>query len=77
MPKLVQIRDVPDGVHRQLKSRAALEGRSLSEYLRRELEAVAAAPTRAELVELLRSRTAVESGESSAASVRAERDRIG
>ena len=41
MSKMVQIRHVPDEVHRTLKARAARAGMSLSDYLRLELEAVA------------------------------------
>lgn len=36
-PVNVQIRSVPDAVHRRLKAKAALEGMSLSEYLLAEL----------------------------------------
>ena len=45
MGVLVQIRDVPEQVHRTLKARAAQSGTSLSEYLRAELARVAALPT--------------------------------
>jgi antitoxin FitA len=38
MPKMIQIRDVPDDVHRTLKSRAAAAGMSLSDYIKRDLE---------------------------------------
>jgi plasmid stability protein len=38
MSKMVQIRDVPDKVHRTLKARAAREGMNLSDYIKRELE---------------------------------------
>ncbi len=34
---MIQIRDVPEDVHRVLKSRAALAGMSLSEYLKRDI----------------------------------------
>ncbi len=37
MPKMIQIRHVPDRLHRQLKARAAAHGLPLSDYLRREL----------------------------------------
>ena len=36
MPKMIQIRNVPDPLHRRLKSRAALEGLSLSDFLRKQ-----------------------------------------
>lgn len=45
MGKLVQVRDVPEPVHRTLKARAAQSGVSLSEYLRAELARLAALPT--------------------------------
>jgi antitoxin FitA len=45
MPKMVQIRDVPDQVHRTLKARAAREGMSLSDFIKRELEHSARRPT--------------------------------
>lgn len=41
----IQIRNVPDPVHRALKSRAALAGMSLSDYLRVELTRLAQVPT--------------------------------
>jgi plasmid stability protein len=74
MSGLVQIRDVPDDVRRTLKSRAALAGTSLSEYLRAELARVAERPTPDELWERLRSRDAVEAEETSAEAVRLLRD---
>jgi antitoxin FitA len=42
---MIQIRNVPDQLHRELKSRAALNGMTLSDYLLDELRAVAARPT--------------------------------
>jgi len=41
MSKMIQIRNVPDEVHRTLKVRAAAEGISLSDYIKRDLEEVA------------------------------------
>lgn len=41
MSKMIQIRDVPDEVHRTLKVRAAAEGISLSDYIKRDLEELA------------------------------------
>lgn len=74
MGTLIQIRDVRDDVHRTLKARAAREGVSLSEYLRSELERVASAPTPAELLARLESRTPVTPAESAADALRAVRD---
>ncbi len=42
MPKMIQIRNVPDEMHRALKIRAAEEGISLSDYIKRELGAMTA-----------------------------------
>lgn len=49
MPVMLQVRNVPDSLHRKLKARAALEGVSLSDYVLRELERVASYPTRDEM----------------------------
>lgn len=53
---LIQIRDVPDDVHRTLKARAAFAGTSLSEYVLREVERVARMPTPEELDARIRER---------------------
>jgi hypothetical protein len=45
MSKLLQIRNVPDAVHRRLKSRAAILGMSLSEYLLLEISVAADRPS--------------------------------
>ena len=58
--KTLQIRNVPDDVHRRLKSRAALEGRSLSEYALFELARALERPSRRELLERVRSRSPVD-----------------
>lgn len=41
MSKMIQIRNVPDDVHKTLKVRAAAEGLSLSDYIKRDLEELA------------------------------------
>jgi hypothetical protein len=51
MSKMIQIRDVPDQVHSTLKARAAREGMSLSDYLKRELERTAEQPSLREWLE--------------------------
>jgi plasmid stability protein len=56
MAKAVQIRNVPDDVHKKLRIRAAGEGLSLSEYLLRELTRMANTTTPAELMERVASR---------------------
>ena len=75
MGVLVQIRDVPDEVHRTLKSRAAGAGVSLSEYLRTELARTARRPSTAELAARIAAREPGSLGESSQRSVRRLRDR--
>ena len=50
---MVQIRHVPDELHRKLKARAAMEGMSLSDYLRREVKLIAERPAVAEMKERL------------------------
>ncbi|MGI8411068.1 MAG: FitA-like ribbon-helix-helix domain-containing protein [Solirubrobacteraceae bacterium] len=74
MGTLIQIRDVRDEVHRTLKARAAGKGVSLSEYLRVELERVAASPTPDELLARLQSRRPVRPVETSADALCATRD---
>lgn len=79
MGVLVQIRDVPEDVHRTLKARAARRGTSLSEYLRTELQRVAETMTPEELLAHLRSLPPAQIGRTSAADVireqREERER--
>ena len=74
MSVMVQIRNVPDELHRRLKARAALAGMSISEYLLREMERSLERPTREELLDRLRSRQRVEPAESVVEAVRAERE---
>jgi hypothetical protein len=47
--RMIQIRGVPEALHRRLKARAALAGMSLSDYLLAELRRVAERPTVEEL----------------------------
>jgi plasmid stability protein len=56
MSKMIQLRNVPDGLHRTLKARAAMAGMSLSDYLLAEIKEVAERPTMAELRERLHKR---------------------
>jgi len=73
MPTMIQIRNVPDALHRRLKSRAALEGMSLSDYLLAELRRVAERPSLAELRERLEKRPATDPDPSPEEVIRAER----
>ncbi len=71
---MIQLRNVPEGLHRTLKARAALAGMSLSDYLVTEIRQVAERPTIAELRERLERRTRVNSRLPAADAVRKERD---
>ena len=73
MSKMIQIRNVPDRLHRRLKSRAAEAGLSLSDYLLSELEDLANRPTAEEMRERLEGRSRIVEGESSVDAVRAVR----
>jgi len=75
MAVMVQVRNVPDEIHRKLKARAALSGMSLSDYLLREIERSLERPTREELLARLRSRARVSPSEPIASIVAAERRR--
>ena len=71
---MIQIRNVPDSLHRRLKSRAAVAGRSLSDYLLAELERVESLPTREEMLERLHKRSRVTLTVAAADVIRRERD---
>jgi plasmid stability protein len=74
MSTMIQIRNVPDDLHRKLKSRAALEGRSLSDYLLREIAEIAARPSLEEWRARLASREPVDLDDETVAFLRAERE---
>jgi antitoxin FitA len=74
MSKMIQIRNVPDALHRTLKSRAAAAGMSLSNFLLAEVQRSAARPTLDEMRERLRRRQPVSLGVSAARTIRADRD---
>ena len=59
MSKMIQLRNVPEALHRGLKARAALAGMSLSDYLLAEIKEIAERPTLAELRERLQAREPV------------------
>lgn len=74
MSKMVQIRNVPDALHRQLKVRAAAAGQTLSDYLLGEMERLAARPTREEMLARIHSRSRVTLKTPAAIVIREERD---
>lgn len=56
MAKMIQIRNVPDEMHRELKARAAYEGISLSDLIKRELEWVTSKMSKADMEQRFRER---------------------
>ncbi|RPJ84975.1 MAG: hypothetical protein EHM13_02520 [Acidobacteria bacterium] len=74
MSKMIQIRNVPDALHRKIKARAAQSGMTLSDYPRAEIERIAALPTREEMLARLHARTQVKLRAPMAEIVRAERE---
>lgn len=74
MTVMIQIRNVPDALHRRLKSRPALAGMSLSDYLLDEIRQLAERPTFDELRARLERRSAVTPSVAPARAVREERD---
>jgi plasmid stability protein len=74
MSKMIQVRNVPDTVHRTLKARAAMAGMSLSDFLLSEIRQLAERPTIGELRERLHRREPVTLKISAARAVREERD---
>lgn len=77
MPVMIQVRNVPDELHRKIKARAALEGLSLSDYVLRELERAASYPTSEELLARIRALPPIEGVDAAEAlrEAREERER--
>ena len=74
MSKMVQIRNVPEALHRKLKVRAADLGQTLTDYLLIELERLAARPTREEMLSRIHSRKRVTLQTPAAVVIREERE---
>ena len=71
---MLQIRHVPEDIHRRLKARAATEGVTLSELALSELRRSLDRPTRRELMERVAALERTTGGADAAEAVRAERD---
>lgn len=71
---MIQIRNVPERLHRELKVRAARAGKTLSDYLLEIVREAASRPEPEELLRRVRERTPVYPSESPAEAVRAERE---
>lgn len=74
MSKMIQIRDVPDRVHSTLKARAAREGMSLSDLIKRELERAAERPGMREWLERTQQTRPIRAKRTAAQLVRELRD---
>jgi antitoxin FitA len=75
MASMIQIRNVPDELHRDLKVRAARAGMTLSDYLLAELQALAVRPTMQEWLDRSATWEPVDVSESPAEALAAERGR--
>lgn len=71
---MIQLRHVPDVLHRALKARAALAGLSLSDFLLREVRKIAEQPSPEEMLERLRQREAYSGKRSPTEILREERE---
>jgi plasmid stability protein len=74
MSTMIQVRNVPEELHRRLKARAALEGVSMSEFILREIRSALERPTRAEVLERIAELPEVYLPSPAAEVVRRERD---
>ncbi len=75
MTKMIQLRHVPDSLHRRLKARAMAAGMSLSDYLLCEVRKIAERPTLDEIKARLAAMGPARLKTSPTAIIRAERDR--
>ncbi|HWM27947.1 MAG TPA: hypothetical protein VNQ14_05785 [Woeseiaceae bacterium] len=75
MSKMIQLRHVPDTLHRQLKARAAMSGLPLSDFLIREVRKIAEQPTPEEMRERLLRRARYRGKASPTDIVRDQRDK--
>jgi plasmid stability protein len=71
---MIQIRNVPEEIHRRLKVRAAIEGMSMSDYVLREIRKALNRPTRQEILERLQAKPLRRLRRNAAVLIRAARD---
>lgn len=74
MSTMIQIRNVPEEIHREAKARAAREGMTLSDFALRALREAVTRPTLAEISARIRLLEPVEDAPPAAELVKAERD---
>jgi antitoxin FitA len=73
MPVMIQLRNVPDELHKKLKVRAAEAGMSLSDYILKDVNARAAQPTMKEWLKKYKRRKPIITKESTLETLRAIR----
>lgn len=71
---MIQIRNVPENLHRTLKAQAAMSGMSLSDYLLAEIRRLAERPTMSQLRERMQNRSKIRPAVAPADAIRQERD---
>ena len=74
MSTMIQIRNVPEELHRRLKARAAMEGMSMSLYIMREIEKSLARPNRRKLLQAIREQSEIALDRSPADVLHEERE---
>jgi hypothetical protein len=73
MSKMIQVRNVPDRLHRELTRRATARGQALTDYIQELLEREVARPPAAEVFDRVEARSPVKLGRSAASLIREER----
>lgn len=73
MSKMIQVRNVPDRLHRELTRRAKARGQALTDYIQQLLEREIARPPAAEVFERIEARKSVTLGRSASELIREER----
>ena len=74
MSKMIQVRNVPDRLHRELMRRARKRGQTLTDYIQQILEREVARPPAEEVFDWIESRTPVKLGASPAELIREGRE---
>lgn len=74
MSKMLQVRNVPDPLHRELVRRARSRGQTLTDYVRGILEREVTRPPAEEVFERVAGRSAVDLGVPAAELIRRERE---
>ena len=74
MSKMIQVRNVPDRLHKELVRRAKAKGQTLTAYIQEILEREVARPPREEVFERIAGRTPVKLSKPAAEIIREERE---